>query len=59
MFDFMCLQCGQDFTADPQGYSYEQDGDTIDGHYTVVCPHCGRVLRCCERFKWDGITDIT
>lgn len=58
MGDYMCLGCGQEFSADPGKTWYEQDGDTITVGYTVECPHCGRKHSCREFFRWDGITDI-
>ena len=54
MFDFMCMGCGVDTSADPKDFIYDQDGDTI----YVRCPHCGRVHKCTEVFRWDGIIDM-
>lgn len=58
MFDFICKECGEEFTADPGKTWCEPDGDTIILGYTVKCPHCGRKHSCREIFKWDGITHI-
>ena len=58
MSDFWCMGCGEDVSADPKDFYYDQDGDTIDVCYTLVCPHCGRVHKCREVFRWDGIIDM-
>ena len=55
MFDFMCMGCGIETSADPKDYHYEQDGDVIHARYTVKCPKCGREHKCQEIFTWDGI----
>lgn len=58
MSDFMCMSCGQDVSADPKDFCYDQDGDVICVRYTLRCPKCGRVHKCTERFTWDGIIDM-
>jgi DNA-directed RNA polymerase subunit RPC12/RpoP len=58
MFDFMCMGCGAETSADPKDFYYDQDGDTIYVLYTVKCPKCGRVHKCREVFRWDGIIDM-
>lgn len=55
MFDFMCMGCGTETSADPKDFRYDQDGDRIDVCYTVKCPKCGRVHQCKEVYRWDGI----
>lgn len=54
----MCMGCGEDVSADPKDFWYDQDGDTIYVRYTLRCPKCGRVHKCREIFRWDGIIDM-
>lgn len=55
MMDFMCMGCGHEVSADPKDFNYEQDGDTVTSFYQVTCPRCGRVHKCREIFRWDGV----
>lgn len=58
MSNFWCMGCGEETSADPKNFCYDQDGDTIDVRYTLRCPNCGRVHQCTEQFTWDGITHM-
>ena len=58
MSDFMCMGCGHEVSADPKNFYYDQDGDKVDACYTLVCPRCGRVHKCRETFRWNGIVNM-
>ena len=58
MFDYVCPHCGQEVSADPKNYWYDQDGDTVKGTFHLTCPICGVLATGTEIFRWDGITHI-
>lgn len=58
MFDFMCMGCGIETSADPTDYHFDVDGDTATAIFELRCPKCGRVHKCRENFYWDGITHM-
>lgn len=58
MFEFICKGCGEETSAEPKDFYFEEDGDTIDEIYFLTCPFCGRKHKCRQRFTWNGITYI-
>ena len=50
MFDFMCMSCGVETSADPIEYHFDVDGDVATAMFGLRCPKCGRVHQCKENF---------
>lgn len=58
MYDFMCMGCGVETSADPTNYTIDQDCDVVLVQFQLRCPKCGREHKCSEIFNWDGVTKM-